>query len=252
MNACTRWKAGAVCALALPLTLAALPACAGPADYVLMPIVEEGEREIDFKAGQSRDREGSRSRAESLGLGWAGTSWWFTEVYAKWHHEPGEPHRFDAWEWENRFQLTETGRHALDVGLLVEIERPQNRDEGYELRWGLLLQAEPGNRLQANLNLLLQRQLRAARPSPAELGYQWQLKFRWQRTLEPGLQGFGNLGPWTHWSAASAQSHSIGPAVFGRAGLGEHRTLAYNAAWLSALGPGPVRCTLRLQAELEF
>jgi len=82
------------------------------------------------------------------------TSWWFTELYAKWHHEPGAPSAFDAWEWENKFQLTETGKYPVDVGFLLEIERPKDRSEGYEYKWGPLLQSEFGL-WQANLNLLI-------------------------------------------------------------------------------------------------
>ena len=150
----TALRAGAMAALVL--TLPAHRAAAGPSDYVITPIVEEGEREIDLKAGRSRYRDAARESAWSIGLGWGATSRWFTELYAKWHTEPGEPQRFDAWEWENKFQLTETGRYALDVGLLVEIERPKDRSEGYELRWGPLLQADVTPEVQANLNLLIE------------------------------------------------------------------------------------------------
>ena len=33
---------------------------------------------------------------------------------------PGESHGFDAWEWENKFQLIETGKYPVDIGLLLE------------------------------------------------------------------------------------------------------------------------------------
>ena len=69
--------------------------------------------------------------------------------------EPGASTGFDAWEWENKFQFTETGKYPVDIGLLLEIERPKDRSEGYEYRWGPLLQADITQSLQANLNLLL-------------------------------------------------------------------------------------------------
>ena len=77
---------------------------AGPSDYVLTPNVEQGEKEIDLKAGTSKARDGSRQNKESIGFGYGVTSSWFTEVYAIWHKEPGDRHGFDAWEWENKFQ----------------------------------------------------------------------------------------------------------------------------------------------------
>lgn len=246
----TALRAGATAALAL---LTCLPALAGPADYVFTPTVEEGEREIDFKAGAARLRDDAGSEsASSLGLGWGATNWWFTEFYAKWHREPGEAHGFDAWEWENKFQLTETGRWPVDLGLILEIERPKERSEGYEFRWGPLLQAEFGPSVQANFNLLLEKHVRTTEPSATELGYQWQLKYRWRPALEWGAQGFGEVGPWRDWAPSSEQAHIAGPALFGRVRVGERQFVRYNAALLFGLNDAAPRHTVRLQAEYEF
>ena len=246
---------GAQAALALTTLLAPglqRAAQAGPADYVLTPIVEAGEREIDFKAGSARLKDRSRSEQASVGLGWGVNAHWFTELYAIWHQPPGEPRRFDAWEWENRVQLTETGKYPVDVGLVLELERPRDRSEGYELRWGPLLQAELGSHWQANLNLLLEKHVRVAQGGPTELGYQWQLKYRWRPELEWGLQGLGDVGPWSRWEPTAEQPHAAGPAVFGRLRIGEHQTVKFNAALLHGWTRAAPRTTARLQAELEF
>jgi hypothetical protein len=242
---------GAMAALALGALVPSRPAVAGPSDYVATPIVEEGEREIDFKAGSGKLRGGGRESAWSLGLGYGVNSWWFTELYAKWHHEQGERSGFDAWEWENKFQLTETGRYPVDIGLLLEIERPKDRSEGYEVVWGPLLQTEFG-RWQANLNLLVEKHIRTAVPQKAELGYQWQMKYRWQPALEAGAQGFGSVGPWSDWLPGHAQSHVAGPALFGRVKVGDHQTVKYNAGLLFGVNNASPTHTLRLQAEYEF
>lgn len=248
----TAARAGALAALCLSMLACARSAQAGPSDYVASPIVEEGEREIDFKSGLAREPDGRLNKAHSLGLGLGVNAHWFTEVYAKWHQEPGGPAGFDAWEWENKFQLTETGRYPVDVGLLLEIERPLDRREGCELRWGPLLQADIGPQWQGNLNLWFEKHLRGDDGAQALLGYQWQLKYRWQPALEWGLQGFGELGPWREWAAASAQTHNLGPALFGKIDLGGRRVLVANAAWLRGLNQGTPSNTFRLQAELEF
>ena len=241
--------AGAALALAESLCLSV--AHAAPNDYVRTPIVGEGEKEIDFKWGAARLRDGSSETATSLGLGWGATSWWFTEVYGKWHREPGAPGGFDAWEWENRFQLLETGRYPVDLGFLVEIERPKDRAEGYELTYGPLLQAEWGA-VQGNLNVLWQRHVRASEMFNDELLYQWQLKYRATEVLEWGAQGFGALGQWDHWAPSSEQQHQIGPAVFGKVRAGSRMAVTYNAALLFGATHATPRSTLRLQAELEF
>ena len=241
-------------ALAALLSAAFLPAAvaAGPSDYVASPIVEEGEKEIDFKSGTARMKDGTRETQYSLGAGWGVNSRWFTELYAKWHKEPGDRLSFDAWEWENKFQLTETGQYPVDVGFLIEIERPTNRSEGYEYKWGPLFQADLGSDVQANFNVLVEKHIRTITPSPAVLGYQWQVKYRWRPEFEFGLQGFGDVGPWNHWESREDQTHNAGPALFGKVRLGPKQVIKYNAGVLFGLTSATPRNTVRLQAEYEF
>lgn len=248
----TAVRAGALAALALSSVFMSSRALAGPSDYVFTPVVEEGEREIDFKAGTAKLRDGTRVSKYSVGLGLGVNSGWFTEVYAIWHKEPGAQHSFDAWEWENKFQLTETGKYPVDLGFLFEIERPKDRSEGYEYRWGPLLQTDITPNVQANLNLLFEKHIRATEPTKAVLGYQWQVKYRWRPSFEFGLQGFGAVGPWNDWEKKSEQPHVAGPAVFGRIGLGGRQAIKYNAGLLFGLTDGAPRNTFRLQAEYEF
>lgn len=248
----TAIRVGPAAALALSCLVSPAPSMAGPAGYVYSPTVEEGEREIEFKAGTAKMRDGTRESAYSLGLGLGVNSWWFTEFSGKWHKEPGLQHSFDAWEWENRFQLTPTGKYPVDLGFLFEIERPKDRSEGYEYRWGPLLQADFGTRVQANLNLLVEKHVRAEAAGQAELGYQWQLKYRWHPEFEYGLQGFGDVGPWNHWEPHSEQPHIAGPALFGKVRVGQKQVIKYNAGLLFGMTDASPRHTLRLQAEYEF
>lgn len=245
-------RAAALIALALFSLSVAFIATAGPSDYVITPIVEDGEREIDFKAGTTKERDGMRKSKYSVGLGMGVNSWWFTEIYAIWHKETGERSSFDAWEWENKFQVTDTGKYPVDIGVLFEIERPRDRSQGYEYRWGPLLQADVTPTLQANLNLLFEKHIRGSDLGKAELGYQWQLKYRWRPEFEFGLQGFGDVGPWNKWEPKSAQPHVAGPAAFGRIKVGQRQTIKYNAGLLFGLTDSAPRNTFRLQAEYEF
>lgn len=237
-------------ALIAAMGMLCLPSAhAGPADYVWTPTVEQGEKEIDFKFGTS-DSDPRKTQA-TLGLGYGANAWWFTEVYVKYAKNGGDRYKYDAVEWENKFQLTETGKYAMDVGLITEIEIPRDSDEGIEFKIGPLFQTEFG-KLQLNGNILFEKRFDAATSSPTEMGYQWQAKYRWQPRLEYGLQGFGSLGAWDDWDAANKQSHKIGPAVFGKFAAGEHQTIKYNAAWLFGVSDGAPDNTFRLQAELEF
>jgi len=249
----TATKAGAAPLLCLAIHLAFSSAAhAGPADYVYSPIVEQGEKEIDYKLGTAKARDGTTESATSLGLGYGVNAWWFTEVYAKWKQQTPDGWHFDAVEWENKFQLTETGKYFVDVGMIVEIEHPQDRSEGWELRFGPLFQTELTPSVVANLNLLLGKQYRSVAPSSMALDYQWQLKYRWKPEFEIGAQGFGGLGPWRDWLASSQQEHKLGPAVFGKVRLDDRSAIKYNAAWLIGANSNTPRNTLRLQAEYEF
>jgi hypothetical protein len=248
----TAVKAGALAALVMSCLVVPTVSRADPDAYVHSPIVEEGEKELDFKAGTAKNRDGTRESAYSLGFGWGVNSWWFTEVYAKGHKLPGQGNSFDAWEWENKFQLTETGKYPVDVGFLLEIERPRDRSEGYEYKWGPLFQADITNKVQGNLNILVEKHIRAAVPEKAELGYQWQVKYRYKPEFEFGAQGFGDVGPWNHWEPSSEQPHIAGPAIFGKLRVGQKQVINYNAGILFGLTNGAPRNTLRLQAEYEF
>ena len=236
----------ALCPLLLPLMVRA-----APNEYVITPIVEQGEKEIDFKWGSEKRKDLSSGTATSLGFGLGVNSWWFTELYGKWKREPGQSSGFDAVEWENRFQLTPTGKYPVDVGVLLEIERPKDRAEGYEMTYGPLLQAEWGA-VQGNLNLLWQKHVRASEPFETELHYQVQLKYRASEQFEWGAQGFGNFGRWDHWAPSSEQEHKFGPAIFGKIKVGPKQAFKYNAAILFGTNDASPKTTLRLQTEYEF
>ena len=225
---------------------------ADPDDYVAVPAVEYGEREIELLLGSASKTAAEPAEfAGSLAFGYGLTSWWFTEIYARFNHFAGESTRFDALEWENRFQLTEPGQYFADLGLLLELEYPHDRAEGYEMKIGPLLQKDFGP-VQANANFFLGRHYRSEEEEVTELSYQWQLKYRWRAEFEFGMQGFGEMGKWNDWAPASAQEHRIGPAIFGKYNLGGGQVLKYNAAVLfGASGAAPDH-TVRAQVEYEF
>lgn len=241
------------CALLAGLALVAASrlAAADPADYVSTPAVEFGERELEFRYGSASGPGGVRTDAGSIALGYGATPWWFTEAYAKFERNGGESAHVDAIEWENKFQLTEPGEYPVDIGMLLEIEVPHDRDEGYELKLGPLFQKDLGV-VQLNANAFLKRHYRAAAPEVTELLYQWQAKYRWREAFEVGLQGFGDVGKWDDWNQAHEQSHIAGPAVFGKVRLGGRQALVWNAGYLFKVSGSAPDHTLRAQVELEF
>ena len=228
-------------------------AFAGAADYVYTPTVEYGEREIDFKAGASSPVDGYRSQAASIGLGYGATEYWFTEAYLKQERDSGDIANIA--EWENKFQLTATGEYPVDVGVITELEAPLSAGAPWEFKFGPLFQTEFG-KLQLNGNLLFERAFgmtdESGEPYSTDFSYQWQIKYRWQPSLEFGAQGFGDMGKWNDWNAPADQSHRLGPAVFGKFALGDKQAIRYNAAWLFGTGGAAPDDTFRMQVEYEF
>lgn len=228
-------------------------AAASPADYVYMPTVEYGEREIDFKYGNAKEGDGTRSMTTSLGFGYGATEYWFTEIYAKREIEDGGG--LTIAEWENKFQLTETGKYPVEIGLITEIEAPLSDGHApYEFKLGPLFQTEFG-KLQLNGNLLFERKFGPEEEDEqhdTEMGYQWQVKYRWKKTFEFGAQGFGDMGKWNDWEPSDQQSHKLGPAVFGKISLGQRQAIKYNAAWLFGTTNASPDNNFRMQVEYEF
>jgi hypothetical protein len=240
-------------ALAATASLCLQSAHAGPSDYVYEPKVEYGEKEIDYKFGHADQRApgDDLQAATSLGFGYGAAQRWFTEFYVKGEQPAHESMKYEALEWENKFQLTETGEYPVDAGFIAEIERPRDHAEGWEVRVGPLFQTEFG-KIQVNANLLFTHHYNAATPGPTEFGYQAQVKYRWKPEFEFGAQGFGDMGDWKHWGDSSQQSQRFGPAVFGKIGVGTHQAIRYNAALLFGATDGAPKQTFRLQAEYEF
>ena len=229
------------------------PICtmAGPSDYVYTPAVTYGEKEIDFKMGSASKKDQPVEAAASIGFGYGVTQRWFTEVYLKYKRELNEDTKFDAYEWENKFQLTEIGQYPVDVGFLLEIERPKDHDEGWEVKWGPLFQTNFG-KVQFNGNVLFKRNYQAVQANNLQLLYQWQVKYRWLPQFEYGLQGFGEMGDYDKWAPQDEQIHKLGPAIFGKLPLGGRQAIKYNAAWLIGNSKAAPDNTVRLQVEYEF
>ena len=236
------------CAL---LALGTTAALADPADYVFTPYTDVGMWQLAYGLGTEHDRDGSRETQQTLGLGGTPTARWYTSVYAAWAADDGGAFGIDEWSWTNHLQLTTPGDGPVDVGLLCEIARPHDREEGrLGVTCGPTLQMDTDD-LQFNFNPLLDKQIGGGEPRKLALGYQWQVKGLVARGVELGAQGFGSVGTWSHWSPASQQEHTLGPAIFlATNALGG--PIRLDAAWLIGVGDGSPRNTLRLRLQHEF
>jgi hypothetical protein len=244
------WFPRKIAAIALSLTAAAA-ARADPAADVFTPYTDTGLWQLAYGLGTERARDGSRETQQTLGLGGTPTARWYSSAYVAWAADDGRAFAIDEWSWMNHLKLTEPGSGPVDVGLLCELARPHDRDQGrLGLSCGPTLQMDTDD-LQVNLDLSLDKHFGAAVPERPALGYQWQVKGLVARGIELGAQGFGDFGPWNRWSSASQQSHTAGPAIF-------YRTTAFggpiriDAAVLFGIGGGSPKNVLRLRLQHEF
>lgn len=240
----------AAAALATPIAARAIE----PNEYVHVPLVEYGEREIDFKYGTAKFKDDvGRESMGSVGFGYGVTPWWFAEAYLKYAKGPGDRTRYDAVELESIFQLTEPNQYWADMGLLMEFEAPRARAEGYEWEFGPLFQKDFG-KLRVNANLLFEKVVSAKDDAshPMQMGYQLQARYPIVKDTDIGIQAFGELGKWNDWAPQHEQDHRVGPAIFQKVRLGGRQVINWNLGWLHGVSAAAPRDQLRVQAELEF
>ncbi len=222
-------------------------------DYLLLPTVVQGEREIDWRTGiASAGATTSAQTDYALGLGYGVTAHWFTELAVHYGQRQDSTLQFKDVAWENVLQLTEPGEWPLDIGLSFEVERSRRSQDQLDVTGGALLQKEFGL-FQANLNILLNHVIEGTEPATTRVHFQGQLKYRYSEPLEFGVQAFSNVSSYrTTWAPYSDQVHRIGPVALGKVKFGHERSLSYNAAFLFGTTDHSPDRTLRFQIEYEF
>jgi hypothetical protein len=181
-------------------------------------------------------------------IGYGLTPWWKTELGVGTTRVPHQSYRLDEIEWENTFVLTEPGQYWLDLGLFAELayDYPERRSA---IALGPMFQKEIGA-FQANLNVLFERALGRNAETGAAVNYEWQVKWRGNPRLEPGVQGFGTLGRTNDFGHETQAS--IGPALFGQISTAPRRKLKYDAALLFGVNKNTPDTTFRFQIEYEL
>lgn len=243
------------CLAFLVLACACAGARADPNDYILDLDFEEGEYELEAKLGAaSSTPDGTPpQQAAAFSFGHGLSSAWFSEAYLQFANDVSGVHGggLDSLSWENIVRFTEQGEWPVDLGAMLEIERPRGADNGVSVTFGPLLQTD-FDLVQVNANVLFQRVIGGYPYGTTQVGYQYQVKYRQQAKFEYGIQGFGSVGTWNSWGQLGPQSHRLGPAVFGKFRVGPGRAIKYNAAFLFGTSSGAPSGTLRAQIEYEF
>lgn len=112
-------------------------------DYLLLPTVVQGEREIELRTGLASSGATTNAQADyALGVGYGVTAHWFTELTFHYGERQGSTLKFRDVAWENILQLAEPGEWPLDIGISFEVERSQRSQDQLDVTGGALLQKE--------------------------------------------------------------------------------------------------------------
>ncbi|HEX2013131.1 MAG TPA: hypothetical protein VJN44_19540 [Roseateles sp.] len=181
------------------------PARADPGYYLVTPYSQPGQLALDLRYWTVKAPREPATLWPELGLRWGVNSRWTSGLFASFVGDGLHRQKLSSWNWQNEILLTQ-GQYPFDLALHVQLIR--NHGEDNALEWGPVFQTEWGL-TQLNANLFFERRWSAGRRT--QLKYQWQALHRLRPGWRLGVQGFGELGPWEHWS--DRQSHRTGPTL---------------------------------------
>lgn len=246
----------AAAALAAVLAVSAISPDAQAGFKVYTPYVEYHEFEIEYRPSWTVDGDDAKDNAQThlLGVGYGFTEWWFSELYAEWEREAGsgEETVFEAFEWENRFQLTDPGEYWADFGVLLEYVHKDSGSSPDKVELALLFAKDLG-KFDATYNLWFEREIGGGASHDVELAQGFQLKYRLDPAFEPGIEVFSEFGAIDDMQGFDEQKHYVGPIVAGVLPLNNTGTkLKYNVGYLFGVSDAAEDGVVKAIVELEF
>jgi hypothetical protein len=229
MHRC-KFSGSAMLATLLCLFGASGQAQADPGYYVVTPYDNDGLLRLDFRYWATKARGRTEVLWPELGLGYGMNSRWTTELYMSWIGTARSATRPDTLNWQNDVMLTQ-GEWPVDLALHTQWVQDQTGPRQQHLVWGPALQTDWG-RWRLNSNVFIDQPLGPDRSPASQLQYQWRARYRLGPVLGLGAEGFGELGPWNHWSPKAQQNHRAGPSLAGLWALDDRRSLLLQGAWL--------------------
>ena len=167
---------------------------ADPGYYLLTPYSVPGQAALDLRYWTVKAPGKSAKLWPELGARYGFSSRWTSEVFASFIGDSFSGLTLSSWNWQNGYLLTQ-GQYPFDLAVHAQWIRNIGHTDALEL--GPVFQTELGS-TQLNANLVFERI--GVTGQPTKLKIQWQAMQRLQPGLRLGLQGFGELGPWNHWS----------------------------------------------------
>jgi hypothetical protein len=220
-----------VASLATSILLAGAAQAADPGYYVIVPYDREGILSAEVRYWTFKPSGRTEYVWPEVGVGYGFNSRWTSLLLGSWvgsAHDAVVPSNVS---WQNEFMLTQ-GEYPFDLALhgsLIRQYGDYSPGEAYE--FGPIFQTEFGP-TQVNLNVLFDRERSKGAWGPTMMKYQWQVRQHGYPWVQFGVQGFGEVGPWSDWASRDGQSHRAGPAIFATLPPGGQRAPSLQAAWL--------------------
>lgn len=235
--------------LSLGLLVPAAWADEGPIEFVndyhvYSPTVTQGQSELELRAAQYRDGsptlDTARGYAVSVAHGF--TAWWKPEIYfGTYERAPGGPNTLDAYEFENTFQLTDTGKYWADVGFLASYEYKVPAGEANEFEFGPLFEKQTGHVTQ-RLNLVFEKEVGTGASRQYGLRTGYSLNYAWRRGFAPGFEAYAH---------PHEDVYSLGPSVRGELVFGGSE-IEYTFGAVFGMNARSPDTALMLRLEYEF
>lgn len=222
------------------------------ADKIYDPYVTPSE----LKLGYFGSRDDDDVQKQQMSLSYGVNDFWKTELHGKLAKASGDNVTFDAWKWNNIFQLTERGQYFVDVGGTLGYEwTPRgNKADAVEARLILAKDIENTSHI---VNFNAEKQVSSGKRKQTKGKILWSSRYNYTKAFEPGFEIESDFNELKKMGSFDEQKHSIGPAAYGKIPLpfgDEAGGLKYRVAYLFGVSDAASdgQAIIQLEYKLSF
>jgi hypothetical protein len=215
---------------------------------VYSPHVVQGQSEVEAYGFYFQDGRTNLNGTSgyNISVGHAVNSWWKPELYVgEFNRNPGSTTYLSGYEFENTFQLTDTGEYWADLGFLASYVYTKQAGQPDRAEFGPLLEKIWGH-VDQRLNLIWEKQIGSGASgqymfrSAYSVSYKIDLN---RASISPGMEAY--YRPVDNASQA-------GPVLYGELHLDPKSELEYSLGVVFGINSGAPARTLLARLEYEF
>lgn len=214
---------------------------------VYSPLVEHRELELEARGGYDIDEnsEFEGVNKQKYAVGYGPFERFFFEVYGE-IEKSGTDYELEAIELEGRYQVFELGERWLELGgyLSYELALEDGHADKFEAK--ILLEKSTGP-LTHMTNLIAEREVGTFASGETEAEFSWSSRYRWKRTLEPGVELHSGFGEFGNFASFNEQTQLLGPVIYGKLGR-----FKYDVGYLFGITDATQDGMVKWNLEYEF